>query len=134
MNKLNTRRLQILEEVSKFYNINNLCMGGDGRSYGNCAYWTPEKPHGCAVGRLLSLEERRKLSEQLDQSGEDTGVITAFKLLPSHIQELGKIFLINLQALHDSKEHWDKYGLSRQGKADYERIELRIKDGFYDKY
>lgn len=95
MSKTIEDKLKLVDETVAFYTTEGYarCTSGEG-----CKYWQPDKPWGCAVGRLCTLEERIKLNED--------GVLglackSAFDSLPEHVKEWGYKFLHRLQSLHD---------------------------------
>lgn len=61
---------------------------------------------GCAIGRLVTADEAKKL---YGYAG------ACFRDLPKQVQELKEGFLVRLQYLHDTPEHFDTAGLSDKG-------------------
>lgn len=102
---LKVRQKALLEETAAFYNSNNRCTF----RLGQCKYYLPEKPWGCAVGRMIPINERIKLIGL-------GSVEWSFAELPESIRVFGKLFLQELQLLHDAGGNWNENGLTKQGK------------------
>lgn len=75
---------------------------------------------GCQIGRYLP----KKLCKQLDK--ESVTVSYIIYELPNWMQKLGGSFLEATQDLHDSKNNWDKKGLTERGK---DKVKI-IKENF----
>jgi len=124
MANIKERRLRVLNETVAYYSedVNRRCSKDKG---GGC-YYAPESVNkvgisdGCAVGRLLKPELRRKIDGFVDKHKGSNGdsYVDAdgiFNQLPKSVQLLGKDFLVSLQTLHDKPIHWLGEGLSTQG-------------------
>lgn len=115
---MKTRQRLLLEETAAFYNSRNRCVTGKSKSMYDGAYYRPEYPHGCAVGRMLTMNERK----DMELRHPSTTVFGIFYDLPYDIQVFGKDFLTQLQGLHDNGSHWDKNGITESGKLYVERM------------
>ena len=106
MTKLQTKRLELLNETAGHFHLGNRSQKLDG---GACLY----AGVGCAIGRKI---EDKALCARLDLL-EDSSVKNdrLFKSLPTDLQELGQEFIASIQSLHDSVLNWDGKGLSAVG-------------------
>ncbi len=112
------KRLKVLNETIKAYNINTRCV--DTQGDGNCKYYL--KGHqGCAVGRLIDDVKLKKRLNDGDEEG-DSSVLNLFDILPKKVQKLGMGFLVDLQGLHDKRSYWDEKGLTKEGKQEVKKI------------
>lgn len=128
MEDIKQRKLDLLEETIKTYNLNNRCTDESGK-----CYYSPKSlglegiSPGCGIGRLLTPE----LQEELDATVPEGVVLNSslpianeqlFAKLPQELKELGPRFLSSLQQLHDYKGYWDENGLSDNGRVAVEKI------------
>lgn len=120
-------KIALLEETAAFFNSGNRSTGPDGHS---CLYWS-QSSQGCAIGRLI---EDKELCRKLDGSFSDDSSVTngeVFACLPVEIREYGRVFLAELQSLHDYLPNWDKDGLSQFGKNKVSSIKAGIMNGSF---
>ena len=116
MKTIQERRLEILNWEKDNRNINTRSVGADG-----CAY---AGPIGCAVGRLI---DDKKLCAELDaRIDSSVAAKSLFNSLPNEVQDLGQVFLTDLQRLHDEIRFWNEKGLSSEGLIRYDDILGRI--------
>jgi hypothetical protein len=121
MKTIKERRLEILNWEKDNRNINNRSVKSDGAV--GCAY---AGPIGCGVGRLI---DDKKLCAELDRRLDSSVASNSlFNLLPKEVQDLGQIFLTDLQRLHDGIRFWIEKGLSSEGLIRYDAILGRIND------
>lgn len=133
INELKTARLRLLEETIKTYNSDNRSViNGCGREV--CCYSPSEKSPGCAIGRKIS----KKLAKKLDKfMNEGTGSVKndeIYNLLPKKLRCLGRVFLNDIQRLHDRSVNWNQSGLTEDGKLMAENIKRCIEDDQFDDY
>ena len=109
MTELQEKQLAFLEETAGFYSTNNRALNNTG----DCVYISTDKSPGCAIGRHIPAE----LAKNLDDapfSGVSNDDI--FNTLPYSLKELTKMFLMNIQDLHDTAWNWDEEGLTEAGR------------------
>ncbi len=109
---LQEKRLAFLNDTLAYYEadpaIRRNAALGDNTGFGNYAECTYAPRHagteGCAIGRHLPLE----LAKQFDHNPHDTSVgnTVIFNQLPDVLKELGKVFLGDMQRLHDRPWLW----------------------------
>jgi hypothetical protein len=128
--KTKEERLVLLNETIAHYseNVNRRCVTTNGEGQFKCKYSGTTidnaESDGCAIGRLLTPE----LRIQLDTKYGDTipsGVEDIWEYLPDEIKGYGKLFLIDLQKLHDEIAFWDNEGLTGRGKLHVEEIKQK---------
>lgn len=109
---MNTREL--LVSTVQFYTSENR-----GTIYkhlhSGCQYVKSETSPGCAIGRFLSDEVCR----QFDDTGSIYLVLKIEdnrKLLPDWMQLIPTDHLSRIQSLHDNEDHWDEFGITKEGK------------------
>lgn len=120
--KTKEEKLKLIDETVEFYKTNPRCAT-ERNGLPVCEYWLPDKPHGCAVGRLFKTEEERKAFQESMSEHLSTGANSVFYLLPDYIREWGKEFLCMLQNTHD--EHLNNPSIIANFKQ-------RVTDGYYD--
>lgn len=109
MTELQEKQLAFLEETAGFYNTDNRALSNTG----DCVYVSTDKSPGCAIGRHIPAE----LAKSLDDapfSGINNDDI--FNAIPDSLRELTKMFLMNIQDLHDTAWNWDEKGLTAAGR------------------
>lgn len=124
MKTLQTRRAVVLQDTIQYYSQDpdgRRCSDDNSCSYSPNTLGIEATSEGCAVGRLLSAELREELDR--DFEGKSVGHDLLFRTLPKEVQELGLVFLLKLQNLHDSDVYWDSKGLSKVGEEEVQRIE-----------
>lgn len=132
MENLKERRLEILIDTIRYYSedVSRRCV----RPNGWCKYSGETlgiDSDGCAIGRLLSPEARKKLDEIFLGSVDVYGILSnerSKRLIPEHIYELGEDFLKSLQELHDESSYWDSSGLTSIGSGKVNRIKQHFID------
>lgn len=77
---------------------------------------------GCAIGRLLSDELRKQFDDQFGSLD-----VRGFRKLPTEIKGYGLKLLVELQNLHDIKEHWTIDSLTEKGLYKVEQIKKMIR-------
>lgn len=117
-------RAKVLQETIQYYSQDP--QGRRCEDNRNCFYspktiGKEDTSEGCAVGRLLPPKLREKLDR--DYSGVGVSYDELFKTLPQEIQDLGQMFLVNLQDLHDIDEYWNSEGLSESGEEYVRQIQ-----------
>ena len=81
---------------------------------------TKKQSQGCAVGRLLSDYQAKKLDSCGGMSADD---IDQYISLPKKFKIVGLSFLQDLQGLHDNNWYWnDEKGLSDKGVVKLKNI------------
>lgn len=122
--KTKEEKLQLLKETVEWYSEDpkgRRCIVNGVFKYGGVS-------EGCAVGRLMTPEERKLLDDN-DVKGLVT--IEDFLKLPTQVQEWGKTFLRGLQTLHDTTGYWDYKGkrLTIYGQVYVSRLKNHIISG-----
>jgi len=121
------RRFAFLDDTANFYTSKNR-----GTKDFICNYSATKNSPGCAIGRHLFTN----VAEILDNLGN---IVLIFSdgydhLLPKWMREMGQEFLSAVQCLHDdariiktenSESFWDKTGLTKTGKEQYEYIKIK---------
>ena len=124
---------EILNETVEYYSGNPKARRSSDN--GVCSFNGPYGEH-CAVGRCF-LPEFQMLGDKL--IGNRSNLITFMKLngvesidefLQPQYRGKNYRFWTNLQYLHDTKENWNKNGLTEQGYLVVQRIRERIKTNF----
>ena len=107
-------QLAFLEDTINHFNSTNR-----GLTNGRCSY-----VGGCAIGRRLPKE----LCKTLD-SFEPSNVANdnIFHKLPQELQDLSRVFLEEVQHLHDREDFWDENGITKLGLARVARIKAIYK-------
>lgn len=119
MKTIESRRLEFLEDTVRYYSEDVLRRAVS--KTGKCQYKT-EDGRKCAIGRHIIKD---KDCEAFDMSKDNTVQEIIRKnpdCLPEHVKELGVVFLINIQKLHDSRLYWNDNGISQEGKQEIEVI------------
>jgi len=117
---------QLIQQTVDYYSQNptqKRCTGNGG------CYYSPKtagKPHsdGCAVGRLLTPEQREILDD-LDFGPiicPSKDYIEQAPFLKDLFEKYSPDFLGDLQQLHDHKEYWNENGLTNYGKRYVEKL------------
>jgi len=114
------RELALLEDTVRFYNSKNRARTPGGY----CVYYATENSPGCAIGRCI---ERSKIN-QFDTMYSVLRLIEEKFSLPSWLVAMDKIFLKNLQILHDDFTNWNDAGISETGMLFVEEIKQHIND------
>lgn len=140
MEDLNDKRLRILEDTIEYYKNKGMRCTDDN----SCRYSSKtvnKEGEGCAVGRLLTPEQRYEIdgvclhgSHSSSISDLMRNVYLPKELLSDEIYELGEDFLSELQLLHDSESNWDdrdSVSLSKDGERVADNIRDNIKYGEY---
>lgn len=110
---LQKKQLAFLEETASFYTLKNRCVTENGLF---CKYFLEGKP-GCAIGRHIEDKELcQKFDKQVFGDSFYVSEIHIFSRLPTHLQELGEHFLLEVQKLHDISRNWTNEGPSEEGK------------------
>jgi hypothetical protein len=121
MKTIQQRRLEFLNETVNYYSEDTsrraLTTDKDGHNY--CEYCTKDGRR-CAIGRVLNIDYQTSLS--IHNRSVDADVV--YELVPDEIKELGRLFLSELQVLHDTDNCWDSNGLTNAGKRRVELIKL----------
>jgi len=130
-------KLKIIDETAEAYTSKTRSMEGY-----SCAYVCDHIPaKGCAIGRLLTVEERAtivRIDEERDAAFKGQGlgynrsavnILIEANLLPKRLIELGFPFLKALQRLHDNPECWNDTGLSTKGETRKEDIIFEVVKG-----
>lgn len=112
MTELQQKQLNFLTDTVNHYNINNR---GINPKTGKCSY-----EYGCAIGRHLD----QNLAKRFDYfplgvnlfAGVRINNEIAFNELDPKLKELGRMFLFEIQQLHDNARNWNKHGLSEYGQ------------------
>jgi hypothetical protein len=130
--------LQVFDETVAFYDANP-----DKRGYsdtGGCEYVAydrdekdnllPGTERCCAVGRMLTDEERRTVHQQ-GMNGASVRTLIDRVSVPS-LRPYPVRFLEKMQALHDGYQYWDATGLSPLGVVRRDAIRQEIID-LYEK-
>jgi hypothetical protein len=120
--------LEFLEDTVKYFSEdpNRRCKIG---TYA-CSY-VPVEEHqtGCAIGRFLDKELRKKL-RQNDNVGEVWALAKREEyfeqLVPEWMQKIPTDILLQIQKLHDVNDYWNKCGLSQYGKEMVQKIKELI--------
>jgi hypothetical protein len=107
---LQEKRLAFLNDTLAYYeadpvNRRNAALGDTGcGNHAECTY-APQHAgtEGCAIGRHLPLELAKRLDYWSDSSVNNPIV---FNRLPDALKELGKVFLGDMQHLHDRGPLW----------------------------
>ena len=135
---LKDKKLKILKETVEYYSPNpekKRCQGITLEGYKKCYYsgiTANKETDGCAIGRLLTLEQRQNIDKNFSEGITIGGLITNHSTyLPEDIIELGFSFLEALQDLHDTETSWADEGLSMEGLARVKNIQLKIEQGEY---
>lgn len=116
---LQQKQLEFLNDTIKYYSVNpqqRRCISGNACKY-SPASLSITTSEGCAIGRKLPKELAIKLDKEYS-----SGVSLIFNILPKDMQELGKMFLVSVQNLHDDSDYWTKNGLSKLGLDHVEKI------------
>ena len=105
-------KIDVLEDTIKYYSENpkRRAYKSTESTKTQCAYYDKDTGNRCAVGRLLSLDLARALSD------ENQVVVDIIHYLPKEVQELGAGFLQDLQYFHDMKQFWTETGLTEEGE------------------
>lgn len=112
-------REELLDSTIKFYNSTNRAMQNTGGCYYHLQLAGEDKPRRCAIGREISEELAITLDLNNDGAVSDDDV---FDKLPSRLQDMGQMFLQDVQLLHDDEKYWDENGLSEEGEQEVERL------------
>ena len=125
MDELQQRQLDFLEDTVKYYSEDTsrraVTIGG---SY---CYYRTDDGRKCAIGRHIP-------DELYDVSIENKSIcsIIGFECISDELRELGMLFLMNVQELHDSDWYWvSGEGLSTEGGKWVYYIKRRIIEGNY---
>lgn len=133
---LRKSRFDYLNEVVSTFNYNNIAINP---TDGACQY-SPVynvdgsiKSPGCAIGYKIPLE----LANKLDRISKETknGSVnnhSIFNKLPDSLKELGRLFLLDIQCLHDNDCNWNDTGLSKKGIEKYNSIVTTWKLSLYN--
>lgn len=107
MKTIEQRRKEFLDETVEFYSedVSRRAIN----EIGKCRY-RMNNGNKCAIGRWIP-DEKYKLSLEGTSCNSEM-----LKILPDEIQELGCKFLWMVQQLHDRPQHWNKEGLTEEGK------------------
>lgn len=117
-------KLKIIDETAEAYTSNTRSMEGY-----SCAYVCDHIPaKGCAIGRLLTVEEKEAILEKI-YNRVAIHILIGANLLPERLMELGFPFLKALQRLHDNPECWNDTGLSTKGETRKEDIIFEVVKG-----
>lgn len=125
-----TREEFLLDEIEYYSsNVKKRCINSIGCFYSSTNVGNSDISEGCAIGRHLEPELRKKIDEQFSLSdilpaGESSSVRNdvIFNQLPEWMKELGQDFLVKCQRLHDLSTYWDESGLSPEGKSQLFKI------------
>lgn len=111
-------KIEIIKETANYYNSNNR---GYNETLNVCLYYDTQTKNMCAVGRCLS--NPKKLANKYNHIIVlfENKVIT-FRSLKSEYRIKDKYFWKKLQIFHDTKENWNKKGLSTKGKVAYSKL------------
>lgn len=106
-------KIEIIEEISNFYNLTNR-----GIINGQCTYESSTTGNKCAIGRYMI--DTSKLVDETTLSVIDLAKSegTFDKLLKPEYKGHDKIFWNELQNFHDSTYNFTKTGLSEIGKLE----------------
>lgn len=126
MNTTLKSKHEIIDEVASTYTLNTLAKN----LYENCVY---ENKDGncCAVGRYIDSNkiDRCLLLGTVFTLGlktaEEKVKVDLEDILLSEYRGHDLDFWDDLQALHDSRFHWDKEGLSEEGKEYVKKLKQK---------
>ena len=107
-------QLAFLEDTIKHFNSTNR-----GLSVGRCSY-----AGGCAIGRHLPKELCKALDSFQPSNVANDNI---FHKLPQELQDLSRVFLEEVQNLHDREDYWDENGITELGLARVARIKAIYK-------
>lgn len=114
--KYSKTRQELLQSTVDFYNSTNRGTN----KMGNCVYITDDGKR-CAIGREVNKNTAQKLQDKNDYLESET----MLDLLPKRLLDLGKVFLRNIQSIHDNQLNWGKDGLSEHGKEEVKRLAVK---------
>ena len=113
---------ELLVSTAQHYTSLNRCKNSD---TGKCSYYAedPTQSQGCAIGRWMKREDAKQLEDYINDSEYEDGDILYLlrdinidkSIFPDWMLNMNKMFLREIQALHDNDEHWDKHGLTGEG-------------------
>lgn len=121
--KTKAEKLALLWDTAAFYNLKNRAMLGI-----ECVYYHPDTKCRCAIGRLLTTEQAKRLA-RISAADGDGSLANIWEELPGDLKDYGKSFLDNIQTLHDVERYWTNEGLSETGFITAQRIAREVVQG-----
>lgn len=113
-------RKEIIDETVAYYSEDTSRRAMNVNGY--CEYETSDG-RMCAVGRCMKKKVRTDLPENCDiQSIRDTYYCALDKAFKKPYRGHSLDFWMDLQALHDYSDYWNKKGLTRKGKIEVQRL------------